>query len=293
MQLGYVGLGAMGGALARRLMLRHTLRVHDLRRDAVQAFADEGALPQQNGEALARECDMVMTCLPTSDHVREAIFGQGGLAAGLRPGAVVADMTTGDPKATRAIAAELAERGVTMIDAPVSGVPHGAKAGTIAIMVGAPDDVFERVQPIFGAISPNVFHCGGVGAGHTMKLVNNVIAAGVRTVTFEAVAMGIKNGLSLAKCAEVLSKGSAQSYTTAFTLPRLVSGEFAANFALGLMHKDVRLAAQLGIDSGAPMLMANMVRELLQVTLNAHEPTEDVNVLIRTIERNAGVKVVP
>jgi len=293
MQLGYVGLGHMGGALARRLMREHRLRVYDLKPEAVRRFADEGAIPAQDLRALAGECDLVMTCLPRSEDVRIALFGEGGLAEGLRPGAIVADMTTGDPNQTRAMAAELRERDVTLIDAPVSGGPHGAEAGTIAIMVGAPQALFQQVRPYFATISPNIFHTGDVGTGHVMKLVNNVIAAGVRCITFEAVAMGMKNGLSLATCAEVLQKGSARSYSTEITLPRLLQQNYATNFAMGLMHKDVRLATQLGVDSAAPMPLAGLVRETFQAALNEHGAEADVNELIKTVERLAQVQIRP
>src|SRR5271170_935109 len=216
MNLGYVGLGKMGGALARRLLQHHGLRVYDLRPSVVEEFAASGAVPAQDLRALALQCDLVMTCLPTSSQVREVIFGAeggaDGLAAHLKPGSIIADMTTGDPTATRAMAAELLARNIHLVDAPVSGGPHGAAAGTIAIMVGAPDALFARLQPILATISPNIFHTGDVGTGHLMKLVNNVIGAGVRAITFEAIAMGIKNGLSLKTCAEVLHKGSARSY---------------------------------------------------------------------------------
>ena len=136
MELGYVGLGAMGGALARRLMLSHKLRVLDLRLEAVAEYAENGAIPAQDGTSLARESDIVLLCLPRSADVREAIFGAGGLAEGLSPGKIVVDQTSGNPDDTRAMAAELAEQGITLIDAPVSGGPAGADAGTIAIMVG-------------------------------------------------------------------------------------------------------------------------------------------------------------
>ncbi len=292
MNLGYVGLGNMGGALARRLLLTRSLRVHDLKPEAVQALAAEGAQPAQSLEALGRACEAVMLCLPTSNEVREAIFGEGGLAEGMAPGGLIVDQTTGDPNATRAMAAELAERGLELIDAPVSGGPHGAAAGTIAIMVGGTATQFAQMRPVFEAISPNVFHCGAVGAGHAMKLVNNVISASVRAATFEAIAMGVKNGLSLAACAEVLHKGSARSYTTEFTLPRLADGSGKSNFALELMLKDVRLATELGSESGAPMFVANVVRNLFQQAVNEHGGGEDVNALIHTVERNAGVRVV-
>ena len=130
--------------------------------------------------------------------------------------------------------------------------------------------------------------------GHVMKLVNNVIAASVRAVTFEAVAMGVKNGLSIAKCAEVLNKGSARSYSTDITLPKLAKGgDIRTNFTLALMHKDVRLATELGLASSVPMPISNLVRELFQTTINDQGAGEDVNMMIRTIEKLAKVKVVP
>ena len=289
MELGYIGLGTMGGALARRLLRAHRLRVFDLRPQVVAEFAEAGAIPAQSAQALARESDMVMTCLPTSAEVRDVLFGEGRVAAVLRSGQIVADMTTGDPNETREMAARLAANGVAMIDAPVSGGPHGANAGTIAIMVGAPADLYARVKPIFETISPNIFHTGAVGTGHVMKLVNNVISAGVRAVTFEAVAMGIKNGLSLDTCAAVLQKGSARSTATELALPRLIANDFAVTFTLALMHKDIRLATKLGLDSGSPMVLANIVRELFQTVINEHGAEADTLTLAKLFEKNAKV----
>jgi 3-hydroxyisobutyrate dehydrogenase len=293
MQLGYVGLGNMGAALARRLLRKDKMRLYDLRPEAVTRLAGQGGIASQSPRALAAESDIVMTCLPTSNEVREVIFGSDGLAAGLKKGGIIADMTTGDPNATRAMAKELAKAGITLIDAPVSGGPHGADAGTIAIMVGAPADIYARVQPVFETISPNIFHCGDVGTGHTMKLVNNVVAASVRMATFEAVTMGIKAGLSLETCARVLAKGSGRSYTTEITLPKFVKGELKTNFALGLMLKDVRLATELGMASAAPMPVCNLVREIFQVAVNDQGADADVNTLIRLHERQAKVEFAP
>ncbi len=264
MELGYVGLGAMGGALARRLMLSHRLRVLDLRQDAVADFAKDGAIPAQDGRSLAAESDVVLLCLPRSADVRAAIFGPGGLAEGLKPGQIVVDQTTGDPDETRAMAAELKERGITLIDAPVSGGPAGATAGTIAIMVGGPLDVFEQMRPVFESISPNVFHCGDIGNGHVLKLVNNTIGASCRRATLEAVAMGRKYGLTLEKMTEVINKSSGRSVTTENMLAKLVDGKPSSNFAMALSLKDVSLATKLGLNCGAPMMLANVTRGLLQ-----------------------------
>ncbi|MBM3491418.1 MAG: NAD(P)-dependent oxidoreductase [Alphaproteobacteria bacterium] len=291
MEVGYVGLGAMGGALAKRLLKSRKLRVYDLRSEAAAALSGDGAVPAQSPAALAAQSDLVLTCLPTSHEVRQAIFGENGIASGMKQGGLIADMTTGDPIATRRMANELKERGLTLIDAPVSGGPHGALAGTIAIMVGAPPALYEKVAPVFRQISPNVFHCGGVGNGHTMKLVNNVIAAGCRQVTFEAVAMGMKNGLDLKTCMDVLNKSSGKTYTSEYTLARLLDGSIKANFTIALMLKDVRLATQLGLDSEAPMPIAGLVREVLLSAQNEQGGNADINELITRYERAAKVKV--
>jgi 3-hydroxyisobutyrate dehydrogenase len=293
MRIGFVGLGRMGGALARRLMREHHLCVFDLRPEVLQAFAAEGAEAMQSAAALAEKCDLVLTCLPTSAEVRDVIFGAEGLAAHMKKGSLIADMTTGDPNATRQMADALAVKGIDLIDAPVSGGPHGAAAGTIAIIVGATDSQFERVRQVFATISPNVFHTGGVGTGQIMKLVNNVIAAGVRAATFEAVALGVKNGLDLKTCVDILAKGTARSYTTELALPGLLDPNRKMTFSLGLMHKDVRLATDVASQSGVPMPVASAVREVFQTAINELGYETDLNDLIKVCERQARVEIVP
>src|ERR1700730_6326585 len=134
----------MGEALARRLMREHQLRAFDLRPEVLGRFAELGAVPTQSAQALTRESDLIMTCLPTSAEVRDVLFGEGRVAEVLQPGQILADMTTGDP---REMAGRLAEKGMQMIDAPVSGGPQGANAGTIAITVGASAELFPKVKP--------------------------------------------------------------------------------------------------------------------------------------------------
>ena len=288
MNLGYIGLGMMGGALARRLMREHKLRVFDLNRAAVDSFAADGAQPVQDPASLARECDIILTCLPSSTEVRQAIFGPGGLVEGLEPGKLIVDQTTGDPNETRAMAADLAEKGISLIDAPVSGGPHGAEAGTIAIMAGGSKEQFDKIRPYLETISPNIFHCGDVGAGHTMKLVNNVTSASIRIATFEAVIMGMKNGLSLDTMIEVLSKGSGQSNASKISLAR-IRDHAPGTFAMDLLHKDVRLACQLGNDSGVPMMASNLTREFFQAGMQTLGPKASCDDIIKVLERNAGV----
>ena len=289
MELGYIGLGAMGGALARRLMRTHKLRVLDIDSDVVAAFAEHGAIPAQDGASLARESDMVMLCLPRSSDVREAIFGTRGLAEGLTPGKIVIDQTTGDPDETRALAAELAAMGITMIDAPVSGGAPAAEAGTIAIMVGGPLDVFDEVKPILETISPNIFHCGSTGNGHVMKLVNNTLGACCRLATLETVAMGRKYGLSLEKMTEVLNKSSGRNNYTQTMLPKMVEGKPSSNFAMALSLKDVTLGTKLGVECGAPMLIPNLTRGLLQQGVHEFGARATLDAAITMVENMAGL----
>jgi 3-hydroxyisobutyrate dehydrogenase len=291
MEIGYVGLGSMGGAIARRMLLSRKLRVSDLLPDRVSALAQAGAVPAQDLTSLAAASDVVCLCLPTSTEVREAIFGATGLAGGLKAGAVVADMTTGDPLATKAMARELASRGIDMIDAPVSGGPDGAAAGTLAIMVGASRDLFEKVRPVFESVSPNVFHMGEVGAGQTMKLVNNLLLAGCKLMTYEVMALAVKNGLDAKLCAQVLQKSSGRNATTERTLQGTIDGVLRGTFSLALMSKDVRLANQLGQDTAIPMLLGRLVQELHQVALNNHGPDADANIIIRDFEARSGIRI--
>jgi 3-hydroxyisobutyrate dehydrogenase len=291
MEVGYVGLGSMGGAIARRMLLSRKLRVFDLVPERVSAMTQAGALPVQNSASLAAGSDMVCLCLPTSADVRVAIFGEAGLAAGLKAGTLVVDMTTGDPLATKAMAKELAARGIDMIDAPVSGGPDGAAAGTLAIIVGASTALFAKAKPVFESVSPNVFHMGELGTGQTMKLVNNLLLAGSKAMTYEVMALAAKNGLDPKLCAEVLQKSSGRNATTERTLQGNIDGIFRGSFSLGLMAKDVNLANKLAHDTGVPMLLGALIQELHQIALNTHGSAADANVLIRDFEARSGTRI--
>jgi 3-hydroxyisobutyrate dehydrogenase len=292
MNVGYVGLGSMGGAIVKRMLVnKQPLRVFDLNPERTSELAKLGAQPSQSLSALAEQSDIVCLCLPTSENVRTAIFGDNGLAKGLKPGTLVADMTTGDPLQTKAMAAELKARGVDLIDAPVSGGPAGAAAGTLAIMVGAPEPLFNRIKPLFEKVSPNIFLMGDVGAGQTMKLVNNLMLAAGRTIAFEAMALAVKNGLDPKLANDVLNKSSGRNGTTERSLPDTIDGKFPASFALGLMTKDVRLANQLGRDTGVPMILGRIVEELHNVAINNHGPNACSNILIKDFEQRAKVRI--
>lgn len=294
MNIGYVGIGSMGGALAARLRLTHPVTVYDRSEAVVARLRDRGATAARSLAEVAERCDTIFLCLPTSVQVREALLGPGGLAPALRPGSIVIDQTTGDPNETRALAAELAGRGVDLVDAPVSGGIAGAEAGTIAIMVGADEARFARVLPILRAISPNVFHAGGVGSGHVVKLVNNLLSCAQRLLSFEAMALAAKNGVDPKTATAILVAGGGRNaYLEKAMGSRILEGKLNAGFTLGLAHKDVRLACQLGIDSEVPMFFGNLARELYQSCIADMGRDAQVDTVGLMVDRLSGTAVVP
>jgi 3-hydroxyisobutyrate dehydrogenase len=294
LRIAYIGLGNMGGALARRLQLSQPLVVFDRNPDAVRGLVDLGAAAGSGLADIAADSDIVMLCLPTSHQVHEVIFGEGGLAAGAKPGLLIIDQTTGDPQATRSMAAQLTPRGITLMDAPVSGGPRGAHAGSIAIMVGAPEALYQRVKPVLNAISSEVFHAGDVGSGQVIKLANNMLHHSQRLLSLEALTLAVKSGVDPHKAAEILLASSGRNYYMEHNLEqRVLAGKLFSGFTLELLLKDVRLATQLGADTGVPLVFGNLVREYYQMCSNELGPGTQVNAVALTIERLACTQLVP
>lgn len=294
MQVGYVGLGAMGGALARRLQLSRKLVVCDLNPAAVADLVGRGAEAAETPAALAGRCEIVLLCLPTSAHVREAIFGPAGLAEGAKPGTLFVDQTTGDPTATRAMAEELVPRGIRLIDAPVSGGAIGAEAGTIAIMVGAGPEEFARIAPVFADISPNVFHAGGVGNGQVVKIVNNLISHCQRLLTQEGMALATKNGVDPEATARILLAGGAKNaYMEKVLAPRVLKGRLGIGFTLGLAGKDVKLACDLGGATGVPTPFGDLAAGRYQAMVDEFGYNGEVEISGLVTEREAGTSYIP
>jgi len=291
MRVGYIGLGAMGGALARHLLGKYPLNVLDINKAALDAFEQLGAQTASCPAELARDCDIILLCLPRSSNVRDVVFGPAGLAEGLSAGKIVVDQTSGVPSETRDFARRLAELGVSMFDAPVSGAMATAVAGTISIIASGPSDIFEKALPVLKSISPNVFHCGErVGNGQTMKAINNMMNAGCRLATLEAVAMGRKYGLTLEAMTDALNNTTGRNYTTQGMLPNIAAGRQSTNFALALQVKDMHQAMLLGVDSGVPLPFANIVRGLLQIGLNILGEDARLEQMIGVIESMAGTR---
>ncbi|MFP3549699.1 NAD-binding protein [Paraburkholderia sp. SIMBA_049] len=295
MKVGYIGLGALGGQLARRFIGAAELWVWDLSVEARSAFASEPNVHVASTAAeLARNCETVFICLPRSSDVRDMVFGESGLAAGLSSGAIIVDQTSGVPEETRQIANELAKCGVSLIDAAVSASPHIVPLGGATLMVAGPDETVDRAKPALLTITETIYRCGvRVGDGQAMKIVNNAMNAACRLGTLEVAALGRKAGIPLAELADFLNRGAARNQTTDKMLPALAEGKTSTNFALALMLKDVNQALALGMTLEAPMHVTSIVRGLLQIGLNTLDSKAKLEDMVKVIESLAGTQFVP
>ena len=291
MRIGYVGLGAMGGALSAHLAKAFDLTVFDRNPRAMAALIALGAKAARSTAELARSCDVILLCLPRSSDVQDAIFGPDGLAEGFGPGKLVIDQTSGVPAITNAIAERLTAVGVAMLDAPVSGGIPAAQSGAVTIIASGPGAAWTIAEPVLKAMTQKVFHCSErPGDGQALKLVNNAIGAGYRIATLELVALGRKLGLSLSQLVDTLNAGPAANFTTRNMLAGLVAGRSTTNFALSLMVKDLNEALAMAVHTAAPMPMTAGARGVMQIGLNLMGKDAKLDDVIQLTEQLAGVK---
>lgn len=294
MNVGYIGLGAMGGALATHLLRKHSLSVLDLNRAAVARFVELGAHGAANGAELARRSEVVILCLPRSSDVKQALFGPNGVAEGLARGSVVVDQTSGQPEETRAFAKELEARGVAMLDAPVSGAMATAIAGTVSIITSGLRSTYDRVRPLLLDISPNVFHVGEtVGNGQTLKAVNNILNASCRIAALELAAMGRKYGLTMEAMIAALNATTATNFTTRGMFPAIAEGRQSTKFRLVLQLKDAYQAVNMGAEKGVAMPLCSLAAGVLQTSVNQLGDDAQLEEIISVVESMAATKYVP
>ena len=259
-RIGFVGLGNMGGPMARNLLKAgHQVRAFDIAPEALARAREAGADAAEDAAAAARGAEFVITMLPAGEHVRDAWLGSGGMSAASDAGAILVDCSTIDVGTARDVAAAV---GRPMLDAPVSGGVMGAEAGTLTFMVGGPVDAFGRAEPVLRAMGRSAIHCGEAGAGQAAKICNNMMLAATMIVTCEAFALAERLGLSHQALFDVASASSGQSWslTTYCPVPGPVPNspanrDYRPGFAAALMAKDLGLsqAAAAAVGAQTPM----------------------------------------
>jgi 3-hydroxyisobutyrate dehydrogenase len=293
--VGFVGVGNMGWPMAANLLKGgFAVAVADARREVANNFVQQlgGTAPDTLAQ-LAAQSDVVVTMLPTSAHVGAVLAGgDDNVLAGLKPGSIVVDMTSGQPAVTQALALKLAEAGCVLIDAPVSGGVPRARTGQLAIMVGGPEEAIERARPVLAAMGTTITRCGDVGAGQAMKALNNLVSAGGFLIGIEALLIGQKFGLDPGLMTDVINASTGMNNSTQKKFRQFVlSRGFDSGFSLELMVKDLSIALELGREGSVPTPFAAQCRELWAAASHLLGPGQDHTAVAKLPEALAGVEL--
>lgn len=289
--IGFVGLGTMGVPMVRRL-LAAGFTVHGANRSPgpVELLSAEGMVPASGAEEVAAHAEIVLTALPTEADVREVaaqLLGSG------RPGQLLVEHSTISPGLARDVAARAAEVGAAYLDAPVSGGPAGAEAGTLTVMVGGRTDVFERAQPVLGAFSGTVRRCGEVGAGQVIKLINQLLVGIHTAAAAEAAVLGVALGADLETIEEVVGRSFGGSAMLSRTLPRLVQQDFSPATPVRLLLKDLGLIHDEAGRALVPLRLGAMAEQLFLETAARGHGAEDMAALVKLWPAAAGADPEP
>jgi len=286
--IGFIGLGVMGAPMAGHLARAgHPLTLLDANAEIAQDLASTlGATAVATPAEVAARSDIVITMLPNGSVVQQVALGEQGLLQGLRPGALLLDTSSSEPWLTQATGAALAAVGAAMVDAPVSGAAWGAAEANLVFMVGGDAADLARVRPLLELMGRAVFHLGGLGAGHAMKCLNNLITAMTFSATAEGLVIGKRYGLDPAAMVEVLNESTGMSWISQNHIAqRVLSRSFDDPFKLELMLKDVAIANTLARETGSSVPIAGLGQQLWQAAARAAGPGASVSELVRWVEQ--------
>lgn len=286
-RIGFVGIGQMGRWMAGQLLSQgYVVEVYDQNREACLPLLEEGAKLSPSVSALAGGSDIVIMMLPSSGVVETVTEGSGGLFASLRRGAFILDMSSSYVLSTRRLALEAHARGLSYLDAPVSGGVKGAKQATLTIMVGGTKEDFEATLPILHCLGKTVNHVGDVGAGHALKALNNYLSAASLWATTEAMVLAKSLGLDLSLALDTINQSSGQSFSTHYKFPNFVLPRtFNSGFGLELLLKDVRMVTAMAKDQHIPVALAGLVEQLYETAnLSLDEEKPDHTEVVKFLE---------
>jgi 3-hydroxyisobutyrate dehydrogenase-like beta-hydroxyacid dehydrogenase len=290
--IGFVGVGRMGGPMVRRLInAGFDLSIYDKSEDAIAPLVALGATRADSPAAVASAAEIVLASLPTPPIVQAVTLGPNGIGEGSKVKIFIDVSTTGSTVAAR-VAEGLAAKGITAVDAPVSGGIAGAEKGTLAVMVSGPEALYPTVKPVLEVIGKLFFVGTRPGQGQTMKLLNNLLSGTAMAISSEAVVMGVKAGLDPQQIMDVINAGSGRNSATQDKIPRcVIPRTFDFGFAISLLNKDIRLCLEEAEALGVPMIVGTAVRQLLAVTIATEGVNADLTEVVKTVERWAGVQV--
>ena len=291
-KIGFIGLGIMGKPMARNLLKAdYPLTVYDIVPDKAEEVVEAGAKAGSSSKEVAEKSEVIITMLPNSPDVKEAVLGKNGVLEGAKPGTILIDMSSIAPLASKEVAEKAKEKGVTVLDAPVSGGEPKAVDGTLAIMVGGPQETFDEVEDILSVMGVSVTRVGEIGSGNMTKLANQIIVALNIAAMSEAMVLAAKAGVNAEKVFQAIRGGLAGSTVLDAKMPLVLEGNFKPGFRIELHIKDLANALDTAHDVGVPVPLSSAVMEVMQALKVDGKGADDHGGIIQFYEKLAKVEV--
>jgi 3-hydroxyisobutyrate dehydrogenase len=289
--IGFIGLGIMGGPMAGHLLRAgHPLYVHTRTKSKAQPLLAVGAVWCDSPADVARQCELLITIVTDTPDVESVLFGPSGAIETLRSGSCVIDMSTISPDATRQFARRLADRGVTLLDAPVTGGDVGARNAALSIMVGGDAAAFDRVRPVLACLGKRIVHVGPSGSGQMLKACNQILCAVNMIAVCEALTLARRSGLDLGAAIETLASGAGGSWALANLGPKIVKGEFGPAFMIALMQKDLRIVQTAAQALHVPLPGTALAQQLFRAVEAEDGGKLGTQAMILALEKLAGMQ---
>jgi len=290
MKVAFIGMGTMGGPMAQNILnAGHDVTVHNRTREKEEPLAQAGAKRAVSPQEAAAGAEVIITCVSDTPDVETIILGDRGVVHGAQQGAIVVDMSTISPIATRRIAETLATKGIKMLDAPVSGGSEGAQNGTLTIMVGGEAADLETVMPVLEAMGKTITHVGPIGAGQITKAINQIIISGTYLTVAEGLTLGLKAGLDMPKIVQALSGGAASSWILSNRANNVINNAYPLGFRVKLHYKDLRIALDTARELGVNLPCTALVEQMETGLIARGYGDEDVSALARSIRESSGI----
>jgi 3-hydroxyisobutyrate dehydrogenase and related beta-hydroxyacid dehydrogenases len=289
--VGFIGVGNMGNPMAANVLKQFPLTVFDANPKAMENLVKDGAKRAGSAHEVVDSSEIVFTSLPASPDVEKVYLEPGGLVERAKPGTILIDLSSVLPSTPRKIEPRAKARGVHFLEAPVSGGVSGAKAATLAVMVGGDPQILERARPVLRSIGPNIFSVGPVGAGNTAKAINNMMACVNSLAMMEGLVLGVKAGLDPMVIYEVVKASSGGSKALERIPTALVPRNFAPGFKVQLMNKDLETFTTVAKELHVPASFANVAQQYEQAAMAAGFAEQDTSAVVQIIERLAASQV--
>jgi 3-hydroxyisobutyrate dehydrogenase len=291
MKVAFIGMGTMGAAMALNILKAgHAVTVHNRTREREEPVAAAGARRAASPQAAAQGAEIVVTCVSDTPDLEAVILGANGVIHGAPAGAVVIDMSTVSPSATRRIGAELAKKGIRMLDAPVSGGSEGAQKGTLSIMIGGEAADVEKAMPVLSAMGKNITHVGPAGAGQLTKAINQIIISGTYLSVAEGLSLGLKAGLDMPKVVKAMTGGAADSWVLSYRSGNVIKNEYPLGFRVRLHRKDLGIALEAAKEMGVFLPCSSLVAQIENGLVAQGFGDEDVSAMARVIRKSSGLE---